>query len=132
MQLYSFKWPCHWRADFPSASSPSQALHPGFSQFAGRPQERQMCRGVPGMLGAGFVLVHPIPFGGSAGLFPSLGLPCEGSGDREVLSELLPLYSRCGLAHSPGRLGVHGAKCLVLTPDKRGDADRGEGNNPSN
>lgn len=25
-----------------------------------------------------------------------------------------------------------GAKCLVLTPDKRGDADRQEGNNPSN
>lgn len=25
-----------------------------------------------------------------------------------------------------------GAECLVLTPDKRGDADRPEGNNPSN
>lgn len=35
--VFSFNWLCRWRADFPSARSLSQALHPRFSQFAGRP-----------------------------------------------------------------------------------------------
>lgn len=37
--------------------------------------ERQMCRVMPGTLGASFILVHPISCGGSAGLCLSVGLP---------------------------------------------------------
>lgn len=37
--MLSFKWLCHWRSDFLSERSLSQALHPRFSQFAGSPRE---------------------------------------------------------------------------------------------
>lgn len=69
VQLYSFKWPCHWRADFPSASSPSQALHPGFSQFAGRPQRGRRVGACQGCWGLVLFSCTPSPLGDLQGSF---------------------------------------------------------------
>lgn len=83
-------------------------------------------------LGATFICMHPIPCGALQGSVLQQVCPVRATG-AEVHLELPPCSSQ-GLACSPAdRLGTYGgAKCLVLTPDKRGDADRHERNIPSN
>lgn len=74
-RVLSFKWLCHWRADFPARSHHKPCILGCLSLLAG-PREADVSGHAWDVGRTNFILVHPIPYRESAGLSPLVGFPC--------------------------------------------------------